>query len=133
LLLKHKADPNIGNMDKNLPLHYLARRVVEMIPATPKRKRGSDVDTVYVRVMKLMGEYGADVNAANINGETPLHQAASAGNDEAVRLLLKMKANPHLKNRYYLILDLITDKFVGTRKLLICARCEKIKRLLWRF
>jgi len=35
-LLAAHADPTISNDEKNLPLHYLARRVV--IPAEPKKK-----------------------------------------------------------------------------------------------
>jgi len=41
---------------------------------------------------------GADVNLANNEGISPLHQAAFSGNDLVVDFLLKAKADPKVKN-----------------------------------
>jgi len=40
----------------------------------------------------------ADVNLANNDGITPLHQAAFSSNEKVVDFLLKAKADPSLKN-----------------------------------
>ncbi len=39
-------------------------------------------------------ERGANVNARDRNGQTPLHRAAAADNIDLVRLLLSRKARP---------------------------------------
>jgi uncharacterized protein len=43
---------------------------------------------------------GADVNAADPDGTTPLHWAAEAGDTEIAQLLLHSGANPKARNRY---------------------------------
>ncbi len=43
---------------------------------------------------------GADVNAADPDGTTPLHWAAEAGDTEMAQLLLHAGANPKARNRY---------------------------------
>lgn len=42
--------------------------------------------------------HGADVNASDRFGITPLHKAVNNNNLEAVKLLLQMKANPDQTN-----------------------------------
>lgn len=49
-------------------------------------------------MVKLLIEYGANVNAAQHGGWTPLHQAASHGFEQTVRLLLNAGANPDIKS-----------------------------------
>jgi ankyrin repeat protein len=97
LLLRNKADPNICNNDKNIPLHYLTRRLID----TPKKQRKNipEGESLFIRVIKLMTECNVNHNFANDSGETPLHQAASSGHEEAVRVLLKFKADPMVKNK----------------------------------
>ncbi len=46
-----------------------------------------------VESARLLIERGADVNAAQTAGYRPLHQAAAAGNDDMVRLLLAARAD----------------------------------------
>ncbi|HEY7391201.1 MAG TPA: ankyrin repeat domain-containing protein, partial [Bryobacteraceae bacterium] len=43
---------------------------------------------------------GADVNAADPDGTTPLHWAAEAGDTEMSQMLLRAGANPKARNRY---------------------------------
>jgi ankyrin repeat protein len=49
------------------------------------------------RVEKLLA-HGADVNAPDDDGDTPLHGAAQTGNVEIIRQLLDKGANPNAKN-----------------------------------
>jgi len=44
-------------------------------------------------VRYLVEELGADVNARDHNGYTPLHDAAARGDDEMVRYLVEMGAD----------------------------------------
>jgi len=45
-------------------------------------------------------EHGADVNARDENGATPLHHAAFDGNREIVSMLLWYLADKHVEDRY---------------------------------
>lgn len=49
-------------------------------------------------VMELLIGHGADVNARGREGNTPLHDAASHGSTEAVRVLLEHGADPNVTN-----------------------------------
>ncbi len=51
-----------------------------------------------VETVKLLISHGADVNAQNIWGDTPLHLAARRGDKAAVRFLLSNGADPFAKN-----------------------------------
>ncbi|MEC5386069.1 ankyrin repeat domain-containing protein [Uliginosibacterium sp. H3] len=49
-------------------------------------------------IVKYMVADGAPLNRAGSNGVTPLMAAAQAGNEEAVRALLELKADPRLRD-----------------------------------
>jgi hypothetical protein len=73
LLLDHRANPNVAgrhdvpDIDREFPLH---------------RAIGNP------RLVQLLLNSGADANAVDINGMTPLHRAAAAGQVESAELLL---------------------------------------------
>mgnify|MGYP002514907485 CR=1 FL=1 len=47
-----------------------------------------------IKITKLLLENGADVNAANFSGKTPLMYAVCEKNEELVRMLMEKGANP---------------------------------------
>jgi len=51
-------------------------------------------------LVKLLIELGADVNAKNDVGDTPLIWASYNGDKELVKLLIKVGANINAKNKY---------------------------------
>ena len=78
-LLEHKADPNVRDKLGNTALIILA-----------KHSRFGDASAV-VAAEALLAK-GADVNAANAGGETPLVVAEQGGKDELVALFRKAGA-----------------------------------------
>jgi len=49
-------------------------------------------------ILELLIEYGANVNARNVFGWTPLHDAVAGGNPHVVRILLVHGANPSVED-----------------------------------
>jgi ankyrin repeat protein len=75
LLLTNKADPNVRDKQGNAPLHKAAKQSMEMI--------------------KLLLEHGAQINATNYWGKTPLFTAVVHGNLKIVQFLLEHGAEPN--------------------------------------
>ena len=69
-LLRHGADPNIASSARRLPLGMVLAH-------------SGDVELV-----QLLIQAGADVNAVDQMGKTPLHHAAETGNIPLIRILL---------------------------------------------
>lgn len=65
-------------LSRNTPLHWAASF--------------ADSDTLTCLIAR-----GADVNAANSDGATPLHDAVARGDENIVRILLDHDANPHIQ------------------------------------
>jgi ankyrin repeat protein len=82
-LLANGADPNVGSSNnmRVMPLHSAA---ANRDPA------------VAHAIAALLLDYGAEVNARQEGGYTPLHEAASSGKLELARLLLLFGADPSL-------------------------------------
>eukprot|EP01118_Nematostelium_gracile_P016645 TRINITY_DN6948_c0_g1_i1.p1 TRINITY_DN6948_c0_g1~~TRINITY_DN6948_c0_g1_i1.p1 ORF type:complete len:499 (+),score=115.77 TRINITY_DN6948_c0_g1_i1:50-1498(+) len=115
-LLKAGADPTAINLDRNLPLHYLARRCIETEKKKMKRSSSHVVEeSNYARVIKLMLEKGTDINFQNEQGDTPLHQAVSSGNEEGIRILLRHKARTNVRNKN-LVTPLMLAEMEGQQK-----------------
>jgi ankyrin repeat protein len=91
LLLNAGADPDVaGNHRLGRPLHYAADGYVNGPAWDPKRQ---------VKTVRRLLDAGADVNAQDKNGATPLHRAVRTRCAEAVRLLLTAGADPTRKNK----------------------------------
>jgi len=106
-LLEMGASPSATNNDKNTTLHFLARRNPLTTIISPKEfkknknKNQSPIvleDSLYFKVMKTLIDKGASIDAQNNQGDTPLHQAVSAENEDGVKMLLKLRAAPHVTN-----------------------------------
>ena len=80
MLLERKANPNIpsNNDFKVMPLHSAAA-------------------VGQVEIAQLLLDYGAKINAVQMNGVTPLHSAANNGDVNLVKLFLENGANKSLR------------------------------------
>jgi len=104
-LLNGGADPNRAGSDDRTPLHKAAYRdnlpLVRLLYLYCSKGLITDPRDIsgetplhdaaaqgLVDMVKLLIEYGADIEATSKEGRTPLHQAASKGKLEAVKALL---------------------------------------------
>ncbi|HLW63704.1 MAG TPA: ankyrin repeat domain-containing protein [Gemmataceae bacterium] len=91
LLLAAGADPNAApNHRRSRPLHYAADGYV-VNPAWDSKRQ--------VKTVRCLLKAGAEINAQDANGATPLHRAVRTRCADAVKCLLEAGADPTLKNR----------------------------------
>jgi hypothetical protein len=91
LLLKAGADPNAAtNHRRSGPLHYAADGQING-PAWDEKRA--------VNTIRRLLDAGAEVNAPDKNGATPLHRAVRKRSAAAVKLLLDAGADPRLRNK----------------------------------
>src|SRR2546427_3391501 len=90
LLLAASADPNsTTNHRQSGPLHYAADGYINGPDWDAKRQ---------VKTIRCLLDAGAEINAQDKNGATPLHRAVRTRCAAAVRYLLQAGADPRLKN-----------------------------------
>ncbi len=102
LLLDHGGRVDLANRNNQTPLHVAAfHGALDLVDVLTRR--GADVEArsdfgspldaaAYggsAAVVALLLDRGADISARSIFGRTALHQAASGGNLEAARVLLR--------------------------------------------
>jgi ankyrin repeat protein len=91
LMLDAGGDPNVAGKHRLArPLHYAADGYVNGPAWNPKQQ---------VKTIRRLLDAGADVNAQDKNGATPLHRAVRTRCADAVRLLLDSGADPKRKNK----------------------------------
>jgi len=91
LLLAAGADPNsAANHRRSGPLHYAAEGYI----AGPDWNAKKQVETI-----KCLLDAGAEINAPDKNGATPLHRATRTRCAAAVKCLLERGSDTRLKNK----------------------------------
>jgi ankyrin repeat protein len=99
ILLEHGADPQRRQRNQTTALLIAAGVGGRPADGAPARQdRGTEADAVEAIAVCL--SHGADVNAANANGETALHVAAGRGTDSVVRLLAERGANLEARDKF---------------------------------
>ena len=84
LFLDKGLDPNVRDCRNETPLIYGAK---------------SCANGISMDVAALFVEYGADIDAADSNGNTALHVASGLADVEAIKRLLKLKANVNARTK----------------------------------
>jgi ankyrin repeat protein len=102
-LLKHKADPRVRASSftpaRGTPLHCVG--AMRLALGLQEGEGGPDVLQREVAVARLLLDAGADLEARDDFGETPLHHAAWLGNADLVALLLARGAQVNARDKDY--------------------------------
>src|SRR6266853_6997303 len=126
LLLASGADPNArANRRRSGPLHYAADGYITG-PAWDAERQ--------VKTIQLLLDAGAEINAQDQNGATPLHRAVRTRCAAVVQYLLEAGGDPTLKNRpgsmpFHLAVQ-NTGRGGSGAPVAISAQCQIIEELL---
>jgi ankyrin len=121
VLLDHNADPKAAGKDGQSAL-------IAAVGTAGGRGGGFGIgaktatDEERIAAMKMIVERGGDVNAADAQGQTPLHAAAAKGSDEMVQFLVDHGAKLDAKDkRDHTPLDIANGKGGGPARGVIGA------------
>ncbi|KAL7303405.1 hypothetical protein TKK_0004590 [Trichogramma kaykai] len=90
VLLEHGANPNYQNLDQSTPLHALASlRVCDCVASYCFCDRRRPVD----KIVNMLINKGANIEARNCHGDTPLQSALLVFDSDLLRTLLEHGAN----------------------------------------
>ena len=90
-LLSNGADPNAFNSGKKTPLHKAAAP----LDAVPIEWTYPPID----KVIAVLEEHGANINAQDDKGRTPLHLATYGGYKDAAEQLMALGADTTIRNK----------------------------------
>ena len=109
-LMDHGASPNARALDGSTPLHWVALFDFElslMVAAlsgshdtVDKAAESISCSIKYRKKALLLIEHGADVNAKDNSGRTPLCEAVSAGKENLVQFFLEHGADVNAKDNH---------------------------------
>lgn len=109
LLVRFRARKSATDSRGRKPIHWAAKqghsRIVQFLvsPSADQDRSGKSALFLACKceslpTIRVLLEYGASVNKADLRGRTPLHVAASSGTRDVVRLLLAEGANVEAKS-----------------------------------
>ena len=101
-LLTHEADPSLKDSPGNTSLHLAVKG--EAKPVIRKTGDRSPFPSFYhicsIQTIQAIIDHGADVNAVNNRGKTPLWFACCDGQDSFVKILLDIGADPNIADKF---------------------------------
>ncbi|VDH90210.1 palmitoyltransferase ZDHHC13/17 [Mytilus galloprovincialis] len=104
VLLKNQASFELCDIAGKTPLRVLCERFQNSMYFRQDTKRFNmfllEISSKYKAIVKSLISYGADVNARDNEGETPLHKTCRYGNNELVKTILSSnKSDLNLRNK----------------------------------
>jgi ankyrin repeat protein len=115
-LLKTNININALNYKRETPLHKAIPAYYHIKHSLRTRTPSLDMYSNNLNIIRALLNAGADVNAINNNGETPLHIAISVCDIKIVKILLEFGADPKAlyllsihQDIYKEIIDLLYD------------------------
>jgi hypothetical protein len=105
-LISHLPADSVNHNNKQL---HTPVRLAVMVALKEPATRSAELEAV----LALLAEKNADFNLPDDSGTVPLHLAAAAGNDIAVRTLIRHNANVHITKKDGMVPALLRLCFVS--------------------
>jgi ankyrin repeat protein len=95
LLLDHRANVNRTNTCGNAPIHCVLKTVLGLDEKTTSKAEIIQLRQDAVKVTQMLAREYANMNAANVQRETPYYLAAKHSDAEFMKLLVRLGAKPN--------------------------------------